>query len=47
MPVEDGDTPDIKNKVAYAESIYLNFEDEEDVDINTKIIGSAALVCMQ
>ena len=47
MPVEDGDTPDIKNKVAYAESLYLNFEDEEDVDINTKIIGPTALFCMQ
>ena len=47
MPVEDGDTPDIKNKVAYAESIYLNLEDEDDVDINTKIIGSTALFCMQ
>ena len=47
MPVEDGDTPDIKNKVAYAESLYLNFEDEEDVDINTKIIGPTILFCMQ
>ena len=44
---EDGDTPDIKNKVAYAESLYLNFEDEEDVDINTKIIGPTILFCMQ
>ena len=47
MLVEDGDTPDIKNKVAYAESLYLNFEDEEDVDINTKIIGPTILFCMQ
>ena len=47
MPVEDGDTPDIKNKVAYAESLYLNFEDEEDVDINTKIIEPTVLFCMQ
>lgn len=47
MPVEDGDTQDIKNKVAYAESLYLNFEDEEDVDINTKIIGPTILFCMQ
>ena len=47
MPEEDEDVPNIENKVAYAESLYLNFEDEEDVDINTKIIGSTALFCMQ
>ena len=47
MPVEDGDTQDIKNKVAYAESLYLNFEGQEDVDINTKIIGPTILFCMQ
>ena len=33
--------------VAYAESLYLNFEDEEDVDINTKIFGPTILFCMQ
>lgn len=47
LPEEDEDVPNIENKVAYAESLYLNFEDEEDVDINTKIIGPTALFCMQ
>ena len=47
MPEDDEDVPNIENKVAYAESLYLNFEDEEDVDINTKIIGPTTLFCMQ
>ena len=43
---EEEDISSIENKVEYAESIYLNFEDDEDID-NNKKIGPPALFCMQ
>lgn len=43
---EEEDISSIENKVEYAESLYLNFEDDEDID-NNKKIGPPALFCMQ
>ena len=48
MPYDDEeDITQVEDSVRYAEYLYLNFEDDNDVDSTTQTIGPPALFCMQ